>query len=113
MRGTVAKKLRRAAGNTGRYRALKRLYKEGKVIDGGQVELRAQPEAEVTESVLWERRGQAEARAAAIAARPSFARYAPITKNTAQRKLPVRPDSALAKARRSWMTKRAERWIKR
>lgn len=36
MRGTVARKLRRAAGGVpGRYKALKKLFREGRVIVGG------------------------------------------------------------------------------
>lgn len=99
MNGKVARKLRRASGNRGRYKALKRLYNAGKVITGGTNELRTQPKKEVTEE---DRRAQAQARASQLAQRPAFAKYAPIKKNTAQRKLGKRPDSALARERRSW-----------
>lgn len=115
MRGSVARKLRRAAGNRGRYRALKRLWHDGLVILGGKdLELRAKPKAPAYD-VEVSRKYQAAARKQIIDRRRlcGFARYAPMTKNTAQRKLPVRPDSALAQERRSWRAKRAERWIKR
>ena len=102
MRGKVARMLRRVSGSPGRYRALKRLYNQGKVITGGAHELCTQPAQEVLPEA---RRAQAEARALLIRKRASFARYAPIRRNTAQRKLKVRPDSALARERRSWHPK--------
>lgn len=99
MNGKVAKKLRRAAGGSvGRHRALKKLYNEGRVIDGGKDELRAQQAKEVKSAE--DRRSQAEARASLLAKRPSFARYAPIKKNTAERKLKRNGENPYSTARR-------------
>lgn len=91
-----------AGGSSGRYRVLKRLYVEGKTR--GMNELRLQQKQKIASPTF---RAQVKARPSD---RPGFATYLPILKNTAQRKLSIRPSTELAKERRGARWRRMGRW---